>query len=66
MGTIFGSSMSSSARAVFFGSLPGIGLLTKCTTCAASDGRPPVVGGGFAVCRRPKKPSARCATRCAL
>ena len=37
--------MSSSARAVFFGSRPGIGLLMKCTTCARS-GFWPVVSGG--------------------
>jgi hypothetical protein len=53
IGTTFASSMSRSARAVFFGSLPGIGLLMKCTTCARS-GFWPVVTGGAAVCLFPK------------
>ena len=39
--------MSSSARAVRFGSPPGIGLLMKCTTCAFSGARPSVAGGRF-------------------
>ena len=42
--------MSSSARAVFFGSPPGIFLLTKWITCSRTGGRPPVVAGGRCVC----------------
>jgi hypothetical protein len=49
IGTILLSSMSSSARAVFFGRLPGIFLLTKWITCSTTGGLP-VVAGGRAVC----------------
>src|SRR5690606_40078396 len=49
MGTIVLSSMSSSARAVFLGRLPGIFLLMKWITCSRTGGLP-VVGGGAAVC----------------
>ncbi|MNT72911.1 hypothetical protein D3C72_2115540 [compost metagenome] len=43
------SSMSSSARADFFGRLPGIFLLMKWITCALTGGLP-VDGGGALVC----------------
>jgi hypothetical protein len=43
--------MSSSARAVFFGSPPGIFLLMKWITCSFS-GAGPSVAGGAAVCFR--------------
>jgi hypothetical protein len=38
IGTILSSSMSSSARAVFFGRLPGIFLLMKWITCSTTGG----------------------------
>ncbi|MNM90940.1 hypothetical protein D3C81_1032200 [compost metagenome] len=49
IGTISLSSMSSSARAVFLGRLPGIFLLMKWITCSRTGGLP-TVAGGCAVC----------------
>ena len=51
IGMIVGSSMSSSARAVRFGTPAGIGLFMKCMTCART-GVFPVVDAGCAVCAR--------------
>jgi hypothetical protein len=53
--------MSSSARAVFFGRLPGIFLLMKWITCSRI-GALPVVGGGALVCSL-ARPLSRLAPR---
>jgi hypothetical protein len=58
--------MSSSARAVFLGRLPGIFLLTKWMTCSLSLGRPPVVAGGWLVCILAAGLKKRAPRRCAL
>src|SRR5258708_37081111 len=49
IGTILSSSISSKARAVFFGRLPGIFLLMKWITCSLI-GALPTVAAGFCVC----------------
>ncbi len=58
--------MSSSARAVFFGSPPGIFLLTKWITCSVIFGRPPVVAGGRVVCALAAGLNSLLPNRCAL
>ena len=66
IGTIASSSMSSSARDVRLGSPPGIGLLMKWMTCAASAGAPTVAGGRFVCpCTSPRRCARPWARRCA-
>jgi hypothetical protein len=56
IGTTASSSMSSSAREVRFGSLPGIGLLMKWMTCALIEALPTVAGGALVcACARPRR-----------
>ncbi|MNY31742.1 hypothetical protein D3C86_1659170 [compost metagenome] len=57
--------MSSSARAVFFGRLPGIFLLMKWITCSLM-GAGPSVAGGAPVCFFARPRSRSLAMRCAL
>src|SRR3954463_5792704 len=65
IGTYALSSMSSSARAVRFGRLPGIFLLMKWITCSLSGGDP-CVDGGAAVCALARPRSRLFAERCRL
>jgi hypothetical protein len=57
--------MSSSARAVFFGRLPGIFLFMKWITCCETFGLP-TVAGGCAVCFFANFFSTSLPRRCAL
>src|SRR3569832_3019792 len=65
IGMILSSSMSSSARAVFFGRLPGVLRLTKWITCSRT-GALPVVGGGAFFCGLASFLSTLAPTRWAL